>query len=129
MKSAFCFLLKALFVLEIFTFLSRLFSNSKFMASQPGKQIFAIHILPNISRSKSNQAIKFRQLIDNNVRNIFLQKSSKKKNETWRLFPDLFSIHYLFTYLFFIYLFVFPGLVTLSIPFTEKLHCCRYITS
>ena len=25
----------------------------------------------------------------------------------------------------FIYLFVFPSLVTLSIPHAEKLHCCR----
>ena len=103
MKSAFCFLLKALFVLEIFTFLSRLFSNSKFMASQPGKQIFAIHILPNISRSKSNQAIKFRQLIDNNVRNIFLQKSSKKKMKHGDYFQTSFQyIIYLLIYFLFI---------------------------
>ena len=108
MKSAFCFLLKALFVLEIFTFLSRLFSNSKFMASQPGKQTFAIHILPNISRSKSNQAIKFRQLIDNNVRNIFLQKSSKKKMKHGDYFQTSFQyIIYLLIYFLFIYLF-FP---------------------
>ena len=29
--------------------------NSKFMTSQTGKQIIAIHILPNISKSKGNQ--------------------------------------------------------------------------
>ena len=34
-----------------------------------------------------------------------------------------------FFYLFFIYLFVFPGLVTLSIPPAGKLHYCRNITS
>ena len=28
---------------------------SKFMTSQPGKQIIAIHILPNISRRKGNE--------------------------------------------------------------------------
>ena len=31
---------------------------SKFMTSQPGKQTIAIHILPNISRSKDNQTMK-----------------------------------------------------------------------
>ena len=36
--------------------------NSEFMTSQTGKQIITIHILPNISRSKGNQTMKFRQL-------------------------------------------------------------------
>ena len=44
------------------------------MTSQPQKQIIAIHILPNISRGKGNQAMKFDQLMGGNVRNIFLQK-------------------------------------------------------
>ena len=35
---------------------------SKFMMSQTGQQVITIHILPNISRSKSNQKIKFGQL-------------------------------------------------------------------
>ena len=42
---------------------------SKFMTSQTSKQIIRIRIVPNISRSTSNQAKKFGQ-----VRNIFLQK-------------------------------------------------------
>ena len=33
-----------------------------------------MHILPNILRSKGNQAMKFGQLIEYNVRNIFVQK-------------------------------------------------------
>ena len=37
---------------------------SKFMTSQTGKQIIAIHVLPNISRSKGNQKMKSGQLID-----------------------------------------------------------------
>ena len=37
-----------------------------------------IHISPNISRSKSNQTMKFGQLIEYKKRNIFLQKSSRK---------------------------------------------------
>ena len=49
--------------------------NSKSMTSQPGKQTIAIHILPNISRSKGSQTMKFDQLIEINMRNIFLEKS------------------------------------------------------
>ena len=41
------------------------------MISQPEKQIITTHILPNISRSKGNQAVKFGQLIEYNMRNIF----------------------------------------------------------
>ena len=33
--------------------------TSKFMTSQPGSQIIAIYILPNISQSKGNQTMKF----------------------------------------------------------------------
>ena len=36
----------------------------KFMRSQAEKQIITIHILPNISRSKDNQTMKFRQLTE-----------------------------------------------------------------
>ena len=45
------------------------------MTSQPGLQIIAIHILPNISRSKGNQAMKFGHLIEYNMRNNFVKKS------------------------------------------------------
>ena len=31
------------------------------------------HILPNISRSKDNQAMKFGQVIEDNKRNVFLK--------------------------------------------------------
>ena len=34
------------------------------MTLQPGKQTIAIHILPDISRSKGNQAMKLGQLIE-----------------------------------------------------------------
>ena len=51
---------------------------SKFMASQPGSQTFLIHLLPNISRSKGNQTIKFCQLIECNKRNTFVEKPYKK---------------------------------------------------
>ena len=42
----------------------------KFMTSQPGHQTIAIHILPNISRSKGNQTMKFGQLIEHNMKNV-----------------------------------------------------------
>ena len=45
------------------------------MASQSGKQTIAIHMLSNISKSKRNQTMKFGQLIECNMRNIFVEKS------------------------------------------------------
>ena len=36
--------------------------------------IIIIHILPSISRSQGNQTIKYGQLIEYNMRNIFLEK-------------------------------------------------------
>ena len=83
MKKPFHFNLKVLFVLEIFRFLSWLFVEK--MLDQKDKVNFkiygvttwltiTIHILPNISRSKGNQAMKFDQLIKCIKRNIFRQK-------------------------------------------------------
>ena len=40
--------------------------------------MIAMHILPNISRSKGNQTIKLGQLIEHNLRNIFVEKSYTK---------------------------------------------------
>ena len=37
---------------------------TKFMTSQPGYLTIKIHILPNTSQSKDNQALKFGQLIE-----------------------------------------------------------------
>ena len=45
------------------------------MTSQPDEQTIAIHTLPNISRSKGNQVMKFGQSIEYNMRNIFVEKS------------------------------------------------------
>ena len=47
---------------------------SKFITSKPGKQAIAIHVLLNISRNKSNQTMKFGQLIECNMKTIFLEK-------------------------------------------------------
>ena len=48
------------------------------MTSQPGYQKIVTHMLPNISRSKGNQTMKFGQLIDYDMRNTFLEKSHTK---------------------------------------------------
>ena len=83
MKNALYFTSKALFVLKILKFLSGLLVMrksglrkkvrliSKFVTQQSGKQTITIHILPNlpnISRNKGNQTLKFGQLIECNMR-------------------------------------------------------------
>ena len=84
------FMLGAFFVLELFTFFLdflvmykngltiRLRLIPKFMTSQTGQQIMTIHVLPNISRSKDNQTMKYGPLIWYNMRSIFLQKLCRK---------------------------------------------------
>ena len=55
---------------------------SKFMTTQPGKQTITIHTLPNTSRSKDNQTMRFGQLIiEYNKRNIFLETSYTRCGE------------------------------------------------
>ena len=44
------------------------------MSPETGKQIIISSILPDISKSKSNQTIKFGLLKEHNMRNIFIQK-------------------------------------------------------
>ena len=51
------------------------------MTSQPGQQTIVIHILSNILRSKGNQTMRFGQLIECNMRNIFLEKPYTKCDE------------------------------------------------
>ena len=58
------------------------------MTSQPGQQATTIHILPNISRSKDSETMKFGQLIEYNERGIFFKIYAE--NETRRLVPGLF---------------------------------------
>ena len=40
-----------------------------------------MHELSNISRSKGNQTMKFGQLIEYNLRNIFVEKMKRKKKK------------------------------------------------
>ena len=95
MKNAFHIILKALFALKVFKSFFQFFvylekrldekekaknvkmyiisitTISKCVTLQPGKEIIAIHILPNISRNEAIQKLKFGQLIEHNIRNIF----------------------------------------------------------
>ena len=45
--------------------------TSKLITSQPGKETLVIHILPNVSRSKDNQTMKFGRLIEYNIKKYF----------------------------------------------------------
>ena len=91
MINAFYFTLNALFVLKIFNVSSWLFGHVEKIAllekygwfQNPWchnlvNKTVAIHILPNISRSKGNQTMKFGQLIEYNMRIIFVEKSHAK---------------------------------------------------
>ena len=48
------------------------------MTSQPGLQTIKKHLLPKISESKDNQAMKFGQLIEHNKINTFFSKIMQK---------------------------------------------------
>ena len=48
------------------------------MASMTGQQTITMNILPNISKSESNQAMKLGQSIEHRERKNFLQKSCGK---------------------------------------------------
>ena len=48
------------------------------MTSQPGLQTILIHIWPNISQSKGNQAMKFGQLVEHHKWKRFLQTLCEK---------------------------------------------------
>ena len=54
----------------------------KFITPQSGKQTTALHLLPNISRSKGNQTMKFGQLIEDNMRNILEKSHTKCRGQT-----------------------------------------------
>ena len=58
------------------------------MMAQIGKQTILVHIFSIISRSKGNQALKFGQLIEYNMSNMFLKIS--KTYVVVKLFPEPF---------------------------------------
>ena len=56
------------------------------MTSSTAKLTIVIQVLPNMSRSKGNQTMKFGQLIEYNMRNIFLKNHAQNVME--KLVPD-----------------------------------------
>ena len=52
--------------------------TTKVMTSQTGQQIITMQVLPNIAKSKANQTIKFSHLIEQNMRQNFLEKLNTK---------------------------------------------------
>ena len=89
MKNAFCFTSKALFALKVLNFLSWIFGRVAKRLDQKDQVNFKIcdvaswltnncnkHLFPNISRG--NQTMTFDQLMDYDMRNIFLEKSYTK---------------------------------------------------
>ena len=88
MKNAFYFTLKPLFVLKVSRLLSWLFGHveknglvrdvrltSKIFDIATWKQTITIHVVCNILRSKCNEIMKFGQLIQSDLRNIFPEKN------------------------------------------------------
>ena len=59
------------------------------MTWQPGNQKITVHILPNISRNKGNQKLKFGESIEYNMKNIILEKSCIEYGE--KTSPTFFS--------------------------------------
>ena len=93
MKNAFYFTSKALFLLKIFKFcldflvlwqnglIGKIRLIAEFITSQPGKQTVVIHVVSNILRNKDNQVMRFGQLKEYNMKNIFLEKLYTKDGE------------------------------------------------
>ena len=101
MKNPFYFTSKVLLLLKIFKFLFTIFGHTAKRLDKKDKVNFKFydvtawltnhcntHILPNISRSKGNQTMKFGQLIECNMRNIFFEYHTRNPME--KLIPDLF---------------------------------------
>ena len=61
------------------------------MASQPGQQTIAIHILLNISGIKGNQTMKFGELIEHPISIFFFKNYAE--NEAGRVVPDRFQLY------------------------------------
>ena len=57
--------------------------NFKIYDVTTGQQTITLHVLPNISRSKGNQAIKLGQLIQYSVKNVFSEIMQKLRSGEW----------------------------------------------
>ena len=81
-----------------------------------------MHILVHNSSSKDNQTVKFGQLIQHNVKNIFKNRAENKVAE---LVPyPFFSMFYLFVFVCFFLLFFFKNLVSSVTGYHGQLSSC-----
>ena len=94
------------------------------MTSQSGLQAIAIHILPNISQSKSDQAMKFDQLIEHNKKNICLQKLCRKRGQETTSRPPFLA--HILCMIFHQKYFSYCILLTDQISLSDCLHVWRY---
>ena len=79
MKNAFYFTLKALFILKIFKFLSWLFGHVEERLDYEEKVNFEMYSFTTwLTPGKDHQTMKFSQLIEYCIRNIFLGNSYKQ---------------------------------------------------
>ena len=104
MKNAFYFKLKALFFLEIFTFLSLAFDYVEKRLVKKAMVNFKIYDITDwtinnynihILRSKGNQLMMFGQLIEYNLINVFLKNHTQNVME--KLVPDPFVENHKFS--------------------------------
>ena len=64
----------------------------KFLTSDTGQQIITTHLLPNVLLSKEdNQAMKFGQLIEYNMRNTFPQKLDGMQDVFCKYYAHIFA--------------------------------------
>ena len=75
------FLKVSLLPKKILCYKNSLIKNIGLISKLMTSQTIVIHILPNISRSKDNQTIKFGQLIEYNTVNIFFSKNMQKMRQ------------------------------------------------
>ena len=91
LKGSFCDQLIYYFVLTFWTcrktaWLERYLVDFKIYYVTTGKQTIAIHILPNILRSKDNQAMEFGQFLEYIMKKVFL-KNQTQNVVVEKLFP------------------------------------------
>ena len=79
-KNVFCFILKAFFVLKILKFMFWLFGHVGKGLDKKVEFNLKIYGITDCIKNSCSLSIKFGQLIEYNVRNIFLRKSCRK----WR---------------------------------------------
>ena len=111
------------FCLEVLVMLKKDKVNFKIYEFTIWEKSSCIHILPNISKNKGNQTVKFGQLIECSVKNIFLKNHTQ--NLMQKLSQNLFLKNQNWTYL----LINSPKFCTVSFYFMPCWMLSKYIDS